>query len=438
MRISILGLGYVGAVSAACLARDGHDVIGCDVDRAKLDLIRGGQTPIIEEGMQELISEAVGSGRLRVMDDAEEAVRRSELSFICVGTPSLRNGDQDLSAIRRVSEQVGRGLRDRDDYHLCVLRSTVLPGTMTELIRPTVEDASGKTGGQDFGLCFQPEFLREGSSIRDYDAPPLTLVGADNERSADILRKVFGHLPCDFVVTGVGSAELLKYCSNTFHALKITFANEIGRIAQSLGVDSHEVMQLVCRDRQLNISPAYLKPGFAFGGSCLPKDLRALLYAARKNDVEVPMLSGVMPSNLVHVDHAVDFVLRTGRKSVGMIGLSFKPGTDDLRESPLVTMAERFIGKGLKLSIYDPAVSIAKLVGANRRFIEESIPHISSLMVSTCVDVIREADVLVLGQTNPDLLDCLYENSREDQILLDLVGVSAPQRIRGTYQGVCW
>jgi GDP-mannose 6-dehydrogenase len=438
MRISVFGLGYVGAVSAACLARDGHGVIGCDVDETKLQLIRSGRTPIVEDGMSELIAAAHRSGRLTVTDDPERAVRDSELSFVCVGTPSLKGGAQDLAALRRLAEQLGAALKGKPEFHVIVIRSTVLPGTTDELVKPVIEIHSGKRAGEDFGLCFQPEFLREGSSIRDYDDPPYTVVGIDTERSVRALQQVFGHLPGEFITTAVRTAEMLKYCCNAFHAAKITFANEIGRVCQSLGVDSHAVMDLVCRDTRLNISPAYLKPGFAFGGSCLPKDLKALLQAARSRDGEVPLLMSLLPSNAVHLDHAVELVLGTGKRSVGLLGLSFKAGTDDLRDSPLVSMAERLIGKGLDLKIYDPAVNVARLFGANRRYIEETIPHVSSLMKEACDDVVRHSDVIVIGLGEPRVLNSLSEHTRDDQILVDLVNIPDRGRIRGHYHGVCW
>ena len=304
MRISIFGLGYVGAVSAGCLARDGHDVVGCDVDPTKLALLRDGRTPIIEEGMTELIAGAVSSGRLRVTDDTAEALRSTDLSFLCVGTPSRPNGGQDLGAVRRLAEQIGQALREKAERHAFVVRSTVLPGTVRGVVAPLLQTHSEKRPGVDFGVCFQPEFLREGSSIRDYDQPPFTVVGVDDDWCATMLREVFGHLPGEFVVTDVGTAEMLKFCCNAFHALKITFANEVGRLCQAMEVDSHAVMDLLCRDRRLNISPAYLKPGFAFGGSCLPKDVRALVHAGKRLDVETPALSALLPSNQLHIEHA--------------------------------------------------------------------------------------------------------------------------------------
>lgn len=438
MRISVIGLGYVGAVSAGCLVNDGHVVIGCDIDRTKLDLILSGRTPIIERRMQDLIANAVNSGRLQPTDDIGHAVHNTQLSFICVGTPSLPNGGQNLTAIRRTSEQLGQAMKSKHDFHLFVVRSTVLPSTVEGVVQPILEKHSGKNAGTDFGLCFQPEFLREGSSVWDYYHPPYTVVGVDTDRSAEMLREIFGHLPGEFVVTDVRTAEMLKYSCNAFHALKTAFANEVGRIAQALGVDSHAVMELLCKDRQLNISSAYLKPGFAFGGSCLPKDVKALLHVAKRKDVEIPMLSGILPSNTIHINHAIDIVLSTGMKSVGMIGLSFKDGTDDLRESPLVAMAERLIGKGLELKIYDPLVNVARLIGANRRYIEESIPHISSLMKPSCEEVIQNSDLLIVGLRDEPLMQSIYEHSRDDHIVVDLVNIPDRTRVRGTYYGICW
>ncbi|HKU17113.1 MAG TPA: nucleotide sugar dehydrogenase, partial [Steroidobacteraceae bacterium] len=319
-----------------------------------------------------------------------------------------------------------------------VIRSTVEPGTVEGKIEPILERVSGKKSGVDFGLCFQPEFLREGTSIHDYDHPPLTLVGASDAHGVAMVRGIFGHLPCEFVHTSIRTAEMLKYACNVFHALKVTFANEIGRICQATEVDPHEVMQLLCMDRQLNISPAYLRPGFAFGGSCLPKDLKALVYLAKSADVEVPMLGSIMASNAAHIEHAIEQVLASGRRRVGMIGLSFKAGTDDLRESPLVVMAERFIGKGLQLSIYDPRVNVARLIGANRRFIEESIPHIASVMTGDLAQLVRDADVLVVASRSPDVLAALQAHTRPEQLLLDVVKLPDRDAHRANYRGVCW
>jgi GDP-mannose 6-dehydrogenase len=438
MNISIFGLGYVGAVSLACLARDGHAVIGVDIDPSKLDLIRQGRTPIIETGMRELMETVVSSGRVQVTTDATAALRDSQVSFICVGTPSRQNGSQDLSALERLCVELGAALRAKAAYHVFVVRSTVLPGTVEETVGPLIERHSGRIRGRDFDVCFQPEFLREGSSIRDYDNPPFTVVGTDSTRAAAMIQEIFAELQCEFKVCSVRTAEMLKYVCNAFHALKITFANEVGRISQALDVDSHEVMDLVCQDTQLNISRAYLKPGFAYGGSCLPKDLRALQHAAMRTDVAIPMLSALSRSNELHIDHAMDLVLASGSKTVGMLGLSFKSGTDDLRESPFVVMAERFIGKGLKLNIYDPEVSIARLVGANRRYIEEVIPHISSLMCEDPRLVIDDAQVLVVGLRSDAVLRGLREHCRPDHFIVDMINLPDRAMLKGTYRGVCW
>ena len=438
MKISVFGLGYVGAVSLACLGRDGHEVVGVDIDSTKLDMIRRGVSPIVEAGMPELVRDVVASGRVSVTTDVERAVRDTELTFICVGTPSKPNGSQDLSAILRVSEQLGRAMRVKEGRHIFVIRSTVVPGTTEGTLRPIFETESGKRDGVDFDLCFMPEFLREGSSIRDYDEPPFVIVGTRSPKASELVGSIFRHLACDLHVTSVGTAEMLKYSSNLFHAAKITFANEMGRLCQAYGVDSHEVMELFCKDTRLNISPAYLRPGFAFGGSCLPKDLRAALNMAKTRDVELPMLSAIPVSNGVHIQKAMDVVVSNGRRKVGLIGLSFKSGTDDLRESPLVALAEHFIGKGLKLSIFDQEVNLSRLIGANKRFIETTIPHIAELMTSDCRTLIRESEVLVVGSRERSVTSLLREEVRPSQVLLDLVNLPEKQDLPCEYHGVCW
>lgn len=437
-KISVFGLGYVGAVSLACLARDGHSMVGVDIDPNKLELLRRGQAPIVETGIQELTRAVMESGAVQVTDSVREAILATDVSFVCVGTPASSNGNQDLTAITRIAEEIGAVLPEKASRHVIVIRSTVKPGTIEEVIQPALERASGLQSGRDFSLCFQPEFLREGTSINDYDHPPITVVGADDPHAVSVLKSIFGHLPCEFVHTSVRTAEMLKYACNAFHAVKVTFANEIGRISQAMGVDPHEVMRLLCMDRQLNISPAYLRPGFAFGGSCLPKDLKALLYAAKTLDIELPMLSNVLPSNVAHIEHAIDAVLSSGKRSVGMVGLSFKSGTDDLRESPFVIMAERFIGKGLQLCIYDPEVNIARLIGANRRFIEESIPHIASLMTNDLEQLIRDADVLVVAMKSPDVVAALQSHTRPEQLLLDIAVLPDRESFQAQYLGMCW
>ena len=437
MKISVFGLGYVGAVSLACLARDGHEVIGVDKDPNKLSMIRAGKAPIVEEGIQELMAAVVESGRVTVTDNAAEAVSNSDISFVCVGTPSSDNGSQDLTAIKKVSEQIGEGLRSHTGRHVVVVRSTVEPGTISEIVGPALEQRSGKKLSEGFGLCFQPEFLREGTSIKDYDSPPFTVVGTDSQETAQVLRQLFGHLPCEFFATEISTAEMLKYACNSFHAVKIAFANEIGRISKSLGADSHSVMDLLCKDTRLNISPAYLKPGFSFGGSCLPKDLRAVNYLAKQNDVDLPMMRSVLPSNRVHTDAATKLVLDKGNRKVGLLGLSFKAGTDDLRESPLVTLVEQLIGKGFELKVYDPLVNVSQLIGANRAFIENSIPHISALMTDNIEDVISHADTLIFGSADSEVLQAALPLVRSNQYVVDLVNLPKGA-LDCDVEGVCW
>jgi len=437
-RISIFGLGYVGAVSLACLARDGHSVIGVDIDATKLDLIRSGKTPVVEEGMVDLMARAAASGRVSVTTDVTRAVQGSDLSLICVGTPSAANGSQDLTATINVARELGRALREKEGTHVFVFRSTLAPGTVEDQLRPIIERESGKREGDGFHVCFQPEFLREGTSIKDYDKPPFTIVGANSEVPVARLRELFGDLPCEFHVTSIRAAEMVKYCCNNFHAIKITFANETARLCEVLGVDPFQVMDLVCKDRQLNISPAYLKPGFAFGGSCLPKDLRATMYLAKSRDVELPMHGSVLASNRAHIDHAIAKVLASGKRRIGMIGLSFKTGTDDLRESPLVLLAEQFIGKGLSLLVYDPEVHLSQLLGANRRFIDTHLPHIGSLIRSDIGSVIGDSDVLVVGLNDARTVDALRRLARPDQLVLDLVNIRGHGTVPAKVEGLCW
>ena len=442
MRLSIFGLGYVGSVSLGCLARDGHEVIGVDIDAVKLDLIRQGKSPVIEQGMPELIAGSVASGRVSVTDDVAQGITQSEISFICVGTPSQNNGNQDQSAIVRLTEQLGDALKNKSEPHILVYRSTLVPGTVEQTLIPMLESISGKRNGIDFDVCYQPEFLREGSSIKDYDNPPFTIIGATNPQAHNLLRELFGHLPGDYRETTISTAETMKYFCNIFHAVKITFANEVARLCEGMQVDPHEVMDLLCKDTQLNISPAYMKPGFAFGGSCLPKDLRAMQYQAKQHDIMIPMLSHVLRSNQAHLDHALEKVLdwrtQTGGRKVAMLGLSFKPGTDDLRESPLVILAEQMIGKGMQLSIYDPNVSLSRLLGANKRFIEQTIPHIGELMSEDLEAMLADADIIIVGQNHPDALAALPDLCRKDQLLLDLIHQPQLRKFKATYQGLSW
>lgn len=438
MKISVIGLGYVGTVTAVCLARDGHDVTGIDVDPVKLNLLKKGQAPIIEAKIGELTQEAISSRRLRVTNTIDGSIASDDLIFICVGTPSAANGSQDLSAVRRVSEQLGAALKHADGFPVVVMRSTIYPGSTEAVVQPILEEFSNSKVGVEFGLCFQPEFLREGSSVDDFYNPPFTIAGSDSQESIDRLKSLFASLPGEFIETSFKAAEMLKLTCNAFHALKISFANEVGRLCQSLGVESREVMELMCRDTSLNISPAYLRPGFAYGGSCLPKDLRAMLYLARTKDLELPVLNGVAQTNSIHIEHAAKMIMDSGSRKVGLIGLSFKPDTDDLRESPLVALAERLIGKGYELRIYDPAVNMSRLIGANKRFIEESIPHVESLLSDDLGDVCSHGDVLVIGQKYDELSDLLMVVGGAKTKIVDLVGIDGQIKRQVNYVGVCW
>ena len=438
MKVSVIGLGYVGAVTAACLARDGHEVLGIDLDPTKVSLLGGGRAPIVEEGIEEITREAVDSGRLAVTSALDERIADCDIVFVCVGTPSATNGSQDLTAVRRVMEQIGTALQGARNFPVIVLRSTVYPGVTESIVIPILEEhATGKVG-EKFGLCFQPEFLREGSSVSDFYTPPFTVIGTTCRKSERVVRRLFGPYPGEFVVTGFKAAEMLKLTCNAFHSLKLSFANEVGRLGKSLGVDSREVMNLVCMDKSLNISPAYLRPGFAYGGSCLPKDLRAILYLAKTHDVDLPVMTGVQQTNAVHIQHAANMVMESKSRDVGLIGLSFKPGTDDLRESPLVALAEILIGKGYNLRIYDPAVNLARLMGSNKRFIEDTIPHIESLLADDLATVVEHAEVLVIGQNQGNLNSLCAKKGRENTVVIDLISWDRNRDAVSNYHGICW
>lgn len=438
VNVSVIGLGYVGTVALACLARDGHTVIGVDVDPDKLAMIAAGKTPVVEEGTVELLQQVVASGRVRVTPDVAAAVRDSDVTLVCVGTPSAHNGSQDRSALLRVTTELGAAIKDKSTPHVVVFRSTMTPGTVEDVLVPMMEEQSGKKSGVDFHACFQPEFLREGSSIKDYDHPPFTIVGANSEFAVGQVRTLVGHLPCEFIVTSIRAAEMVKYCCNNFHALKITFANETARLCHALGIDPFQVMSLVVKDTHLNISPAYLKPGFAFGGSCLPKDLRATMHLARTHDVDLPMLGSILPSNQAHLDAAIAKVMDRHPKRVGMLGLSFKQGTDDLRESPAVSLAEYLLGKGVALAIYDPDVQLSNLLGANRRFIDQHLPHIGTLLNADIAEVIGQSDVVIVGIKDARVVEGLKRHVREDQLVVDLVHLTDRDGLKGSFEGLCW
>ena len=424
MRVSVFGLGYVGAVSCGCFARDGINVIGVDVSADKVKMINDGRSPIIEEKIGEIIAEAVAAGKLRATSDAEEAVLGTDVSVVSVGTPSRPNGSADLSAVERVSEQIGAAIGKKPDRHVVVVRSTVMPGTVRGLVVPALESASGKKLGKDFGVCFNPEFLREGSSIRDHYNPPFTLIGEDSELDGEVAARLYAGVDAEVIHTGIEEAEMVKYVCNAFHALKATFANEIGILAREMGVNSHAVMDIVCKDTKLNISPRYLRPGFAFGGSCLPKDVKALVHKARERDLDLPLLRSIIPSNRMQIDRALDMIVALAKKKVGILGLSFKAGTDDLRESPIVVVTEALIGKGYDIKIYDKNISLARLGGANRDYIEEHIEHISGLML--------------IGNASPEFAG-LAGLCKPGQTIIDLAGVDALAETEGIeYVGITW
>ena len=438
MRVSVFGLGYVGSVSAACFAEDGHEVVGVDVAPAKVTALNEKRSPIVEKGLDDLIQRNTANGRLRATTSTPDAVRATDLSLICVGTPSRRNGSLDLAYLERVCEQIGSVLHDKDDYHVVVVRSTVLPGTTHDVVIPALERTSGKTYGTGFGVSVNPEFLRESTAIADFRRPPMTLVGHNYRSDAEPTQALYTAVEAPVVTTTIRTAEMIKYASNTWHALKVTFANEVGNLCKRLEIDSHEVMDIFCRDEKLNLSSYYMKPGFAFGGSCLPKDVRAMQYRAKELDLDMPVIQAILGSNQLQIQHAIDEIVDTGRKRIGLLGFSFKAGTDDLRESPIVILAEALLGKGHALRIYDKNVSIARLVGANREYINTQIPHLSSLLCDSIDEVIDQSDVIVVGNAAPEFSDALTR-TRPDQVVFDLVRVKTPRnQIPAEYTGICW
>ena len=438
MNISVFGLGYVGSVSGASFAADGHSVIGVDVNADKVALLNAGKSPIVEPGLDELIGRTVAEGRLRATTDARAAVAASEVSLISVSTPSRKNGSLDLSYLTRVCEQIGEALRDRDGYHVVVVRSTMLPGTTHDTVIPTLERTSGRKYGIDFGVAVNPEFLREGSALKDLRHPPYTLVGHNHAADASSAMALYQNLDAPVVSTSIRVAEMIKYASNTWHAVKVCFANEIGNVCKKLGVDSHEVMDIFCQDTQLNLSPYYLKPGFAFGGSCLPKDVRALDYRARELDLDLPLIRSVMPSNKQHIQQALEQIADLGVSRIGLLGLSFKAGTDDLRESPIVILAETLLGKGYDLRIYDRNVLISRLTGANKAYIEQQIPHLAALLCDDVDELLAHSELLVVGNNGPEFVEALTR-TRPEQTILDLVRVPADlAKVPADYHGICW
>ena len=425
-------------MTGAAFASEGHDVIGVDANPDKVALVNAGKSPVVEPGLDELLGKAVADGTFRATMDVKEAVQNTDVSLICVGTPSQRNGSLNLDYLERVAGQIGEAMAGTNHYHVVIVRSTVLPGTTHKVVIPALERASGKKYGEGFGVAVNPEFLREGTAIKDFHRPPLTLVGHNHAMDATQTIGLYASVDAPLVDTTIRTAEMVKYTSNVWHALKVCFANEIGNLCKRMDVDSFELMDIFCSDTKLNISPYYLKPGFAFGGSCLPKDVRAMQYRAKELDLDVPVLNSILPSNRLQVEHAFDEVLETGRKRVGLLGFSFKAGTDDLRESPMVSLAEMLIGKGVCLKIYDRNVSIARLVGANKQYIEEQIQHLSSLMVGSIDELIEQSEVIVVGNQSPEFVEALSK-VRDDQIVIDLVKLPlSDSDIPKGYRGLCW
>jgi len=438
MRISIFGLGYVGSVSAACLAELGHTVIGVEPNEAKVDLMNRGVSPVVEAGLPERLKQLTATGALRATSNWDEAVQETDMALVCVGTPSLPNGGIDLRYVIRAASHIGSALAKKSEYFRVVIRSTVLPGTIEDSVIPVLEEASGKLAGKDFGVCMNPEFLREGTAIEDFYHPPKSVIGEFDSRSGDGLADIYKVLPGEVRRVPLRVAEMVKYADNTFHALKVVFGNEIGSVCKAMGIDSHRVMEIFCLDTKLNLSPYYLKPGYSFGGSCLPKDLRALNYIARSHDVETPTLSSILPSNRQHFQSVVQELLKYKGKRLGFLGLSFKSGTDDLRESPLVELIETVIGKGFEVCVFDPYVSLGRLIGANKEFIEKEIPHISKLMCGSAEELLEHADVIIVGHNSKEVQSVLA-NVSPQHVLLDLVrarknAADGP----GQYWGICW
>ncbi len=437
--VSIFGLGYVGTVTAACLASKGNHVTGVDLSAGKVEALGGGRSPIVEPGVTELVTESHKGGRLCATTDSKKAVLQTDISFLCVGTPSMRNGKLDLGHIGPVCQEIGEALRQKSSFHLVVLRSTVLPGTAETIVVPTVEKASGKKVGKDFGVCVNPEFMREGTAVADFLEPAITIIGSSDSNHSHVLRDLYSWVPGRVFETSFRSAEMVKYVCNAWHALKVSFANEVGTLAKSLGVDAEAVVEIFSADTKLNISPTYLKPGFAFGGSCLPKDVRALTYRAKELDLMLPLFESILPSNHAHLDRALEMVLSTGKKNIAMLGLSFKAATDDLRESPQVQLVKQLIGEGCHVEIWDDNVSLGRLIGSNRQYIEEVIPHIGSLLSSDLDQVLRRSEVVIIGTRGIDR-QTLENHLRPEQVIVDLVNLEKSRRPTAvpSYQGLCW
>ncbi|UJP07542.1 MAG: UDP-glucose/GDP-mannose dehydrogenase family protein [Nitrosomonas sp.] len=436
MKISIFGLGYVGTVSAGCLATDGHSVIGVDPNKTKVDLINQGVSPIVEKDIGEMIAAAAKNNVLRATLDVRDAVINSDISLVCVGTPSQLNGNLDLSHVRKVCEQIGAALKEKSAFHVVVARSTMLPGSMRTVVIPALESYSGKKAGVDFGVCNNPEFLREGTAVFDYYNPPKTVIGETDSKAGELLMQLYAKMTAPLIRTEVETAEMVKYADNTWHAVKVAFANEIGNLSKAEGIDGHKVMEIFCQDTKLNLSPYYMKPGFAFGGSCLPKDVRALMYKGKSLDMDLPLINAILPSNQRQIEKGIKMIVEKGNKKIGILGFSFKAGTDDLRESPLVEVIEYLIGKGYELKLYDKNVNLAALTGANQDYILNHIPHISKLMASSMEEVLNFAQTIVIGNGAAEFRNVPGE-IKSGQVVVDLVRI-VPKLSGEQYDGICW
>ena len=437
MRISIFGLGYVGCVSLGCLAKNRHHIIGVDPNDTKTEFINSGKSPIVEKDIDSIINECHRLGKISATGNAVDAVKKSEVSFICVGTPSTANGHLDLTAIHNVSAEIGRGIMGKDSFHVVVIRSTVTPGT-NDIVSQLIEKESGKTLDKNFAVVSNPEFLREGNAVKDFYNPPYTLIGSKNDNAIDKLRSVYEGIQAPFVVTDVKVAEMIKYVNNAFHALKITFSNEIGNICKKLEVDSHQLMDTFCRDTKLNVSPAYLKPGFAYGGSCLPKDLKALKTIAHDSYLNCPVLENIERSNELQKKLVYEEILKLGKQKLGFLGLSFKAGTDDLRGSPIVDIIEKFLGKGFDVKIYDRHVHLSKLMGANKEYILRKIPYISRFISDNLKETIEHSDVIVIVNKEPEFNELLNDVS-DNKIIYDLVRINNQKKDGDmNYIGIAW
>ena len=433
MNISIFGLGYVGCVGTGCLAKSGHNIIGVDVNASKVNLINNGKSTIVEKKIDDIIYNNYKNGRIKATTDSYNAVMNSDVSIICVGTPTDKNGHLNMEYIYQVSKQIGVAVKNKDSFFSIAIRSTVIPGTNRK-VGKIIEEISGKKINKDFGVVSNPEFLREGNAVDDFYNPPYTVLASDSPKSLSEMKKVYNKINSEFIQTDIGSAELIKYVDNSFHALKVSFANEMGRICKKLDVDSHNLMNLFVRDETLNISSSYFKPGFAYGGSCLPKDLKALKNIAHDNNIECPIIESIEESNNNHKKMAIALIEEQSWKKIGFLGLSFKEGTDDLRNSPILEVAEHFLSKGCLINIYDSNVSISKLIGDNKKYIDHHIPHLSNLISNKLEQVIEESEIIVISQKIVGIVNLIKKYP--DKIFIDLVRVTS--KTYPNYIGICW